>query len=113
MSIDLAKKIGIGIVGFLLIWLFLGMFGIVNTKFFGVMTQDAKRQVFEQTKSYNHGTIQDMYRYKLEYVQASPEHQAALRDVVNSTLGGFDRNKLPVDLRVWVAEINSSKGHYD
>ena len=39
--------------------------GVVNYKFFAPKYQDAQREVFENTQSYNEGKRQDFYTYYL------------------------------------------------
>ena len=52
------------------------------TSFWNPKEEQVRREVFEQTKSYKQGMIQDLRNMQFEYVQAKPEHKSALRSII-------------------------------
>lgn len=71
-----------------------------SLKFWGPKYEEAKREIFENTKSYKHGTIRDLQNLMLEYKSADNEgHKAALRVTILHRSAAFDRNELTPQLR--------------
>lgn len=114
------KDIGTGIAVFvLLIIVLLGM-GWACTgndfflyKFFAPRQEAVRRQVFEQTKSYRQGMIQELQDMQFEYIKASPEHKDALASLILHRAADFDEDRLPSDLRSFISELkrNQNKGN--
>ena len=71
--------------GFVITYYSLGMKAFFSPKF-----QNVERKVFENTKSYSHGKIQDLAKYYEEYQKASPENKAALKDVIIMNFANFN-----------------------
>lgn len=57
--------------------------GIEWRGFFGPKRQAVEREIFEQSPSYIHGKIQDLARYRHEYMTAETDEQ---RDAIASTV---------------------------
>lgn len=73
--------------------------GLINLKFWGVQYQDAKTDIFEQTKSYKHGTIRDIENLCLEMERTNDlVHKRAIRSVLNHRISNFDRRDIPAHL---------------
>jgi hypothetical protein len=70
------------------------VYNIQWMKFFGVMREDARREKFEETKSYNQGKIQDLAKYYEEYQFASDEDKPAIATVIKSQFADFDMDNL-------------------
>jgi len=72
-----------------------------------------RREVFEQTKSYNQGMIQELQNMQFEYIKADPSHQKALRSIILHRAADFDSNKrfieshfaLPEDLHSFIEQL--------
>jgi hypothetical protein len=62
--------------------------GVAWFGFFEPMKENVRREVFENTKSYVHGKIQDLAKLYREY-QGSNDREA-LEAVVRSQFAGFD-----------------------
>ena len=72
---------------------YLGLFGI---NFWGVKYQDARTNVFQETKAYRHGTIRDIENLCIEIEKAeTTTHKNALRATLNHRIAAFDYNLLP------------------
>lgn len=65
--------------------------GIEWRGFFAEKQKNVERRVFEQTKSYNHGMIQDLANYRYQYVTAEDEQEKqAIASVVRQRFAAFD-----------------------
>ena len=88
-------KIVLTIIGWLaicfsLIFLLQG-FGLINLKFWGVKYQDAHREIFEKTKSYNHGMIRDLENLCLQYQELeSDSHKQAIAATIRHRKSSFN-----------------------
>jgi hypothetical protein len=78
-------------------------------KFFAPKYEQARRQVFEQTKSYNQGMIQELQNMQFQYVQADSLHKLALADVILHRAADFDENKLPADLKQFIQQLKAAR----
>ena len=79
-------------------------------KFWAPKYEDVKRDVFENTKSYREGKVQELRNYQMQYVQATPEHKAALRKIILHQIADFPEENLPTDLRVFLSQLRSEIG---
>lgn len=78
-------------------------------RYFAPKTEAVRRQVFEQTKSYNQGMIQELQNMRFQYEQADEAHKAALGDLILHRAADYDEDKLPVDLRVFVDGLRRAR----
>lgn len=104
------KYVGYGIlsiIGFLALLFFLNAVGIAQIKIFGVAREDAKREVFEETKSYVHGKIQDLARYYKQYqTSKSDDDKESIRSFIIMEFGEFDSKKIKeVKLRSFLIQM--------
>lgn len=74
-------------------------------KYFAPKRAEVERQVFENTKSYNQGMIQELQNMQFEYIKATPEQKQALGSIILHRAADFDENKLPVDLREFIKTV--------
>lgn len=69
-------------------------------KVFAPKTEAVKREVFKQSKEYQHGTIQELDKTRLEYVKTN---DADIKSVMEKRalrlVAEFDKSNLPDDLR--------------
>jgi len=67
--------------------------------------QNVKREVFEQTKSYNEGMEQQLIKYRLEHSKAAdPTEKAAIESAVRHAYGDYDESKLAPELMGFVKQ---------
>lgn len=102
------KGVGIGILVFVALTVIGFAFQGTNFfmyKFWAPKYEGARREVFEQTKSYQQGMIQDLRKSQEEFVQADPEQQRALATVILHRVADFPEEDLPSDLRVFLADL--------
>jgi hypothetical protein len=77
---------------------------------FAPKQEEVRREVFEQTKSYNEGMAQEIRAMQLDYVKANDEQKKAIASIVLHRVAGYDLTKLPPDLRAFVRDVGSSQG---
>ena len=78
-------------------------------KFFAPKQEAVRRQVFEETKSYNQGMIQELQNMQFQYVQADDAHKAALADIILHRASDYNLNKMPADLRGFVEKLRRER----
>jgi hypothetical protein len=72
--------------------------GIGYYKIFAPMKKNIEREVFEETKSFVHGKIQDLANYYEEYNQKDdPGEREAIRQIVITQFSQFDTDKIKND----------------
>lgn len=79
-------------------------------KVFAPKMEEVRRETFEQTKSYQQGTIQNLRRMQEEYITADAEHQGALASVILHTAADFPEADMPADVRAFIAELKRKRG---
>jgi hypothetical protein len=79
-------------------------------KVFAPQMEEARREVFENTKSYQQGTIQNLRRMQEEYVTADTQHQGALASIILHTAADFPEADMPADIKAFVSELKRKHG---
>lgn len=88
-------RIVLGVAVFAALAAGLELVGVEWTRFIGEKKEDARREVFEETKSYNQGKIQDLAKYYQEYQSASTEEdRAAIKSYIQMQFADFDIENL-------------------
>lgn len=91
----LGVKVGLFIVAFLVLLFALELIGLQWTRFFAPKRENIRREVFENTKSYTHGKIQDLSKYYGEYQKAdNVEDKAAIASLIKMQFAEFDEKKI-------------------
>ena len=106
------KVVGVCLGGLLLIlgitWIAQGNnFFLYRT--FAPAYEQVRREVFEESKAYNQGMIQELQNMQFEYIKASPEHKEALSSLILHRAADYDENKLPSDLKMFIGELKNKK----
>ncbi len=82
-------------------------------KVFAPAFEGARRDVFENTKSYRQGMIQELGNMYLEYNKstATDSQKDAIADVVLHRTADFDlnQNDVPPYLRQWIEKVRADK----
>jgi hypothetical protein len=82
----------------------LGFADIGLKKLFLPMHENVRREVFENTKSYVHGKIQDLAKYYREY--QTSDDRAAIEALVRSQFAEFDEAHIQVlELRQFLVKV--------
>lgn len=74
----------------------LNLLGLEWTKFFKPKRQNIERKVFEETKSYVHGVIQDLGKYYSEYQEADDDGKMVIKNVIKVRFAEFDANHISI-----------------
>ena len=61
--------------------------------------EGVRRKVFEETKSYNQGMVQQLESLYLEHGKATDEHKDAIESVVRHRFADYDESAVPSHLR--------------
>jgi hypothetical protein len=78
-------------------------------KFWAPKQEAARRQVFEQTKSYNQGMIQELQNMQFQYEQADKAHKDALASIILHRAADYPEESMPNDLRVFVQNLKHAQ----
>ena len=84
-----------------LTWVFTGN-DFFLYRFFAPKEEAVRRQVFEQSKAYNQGMVQELQNMEFEYVKSGPNEKAALASIILHRAADYDEDKLPPDLRAFI-----------
>jgi len=79
-------------------------------KYFAPKQEAVRREVFEQSKAYNQGMIQDLRAYQVAYINADTNHQAALANVILHQFADYPYDKLPYDLQQFMQTVRTKQG---
>jgi hypothetical protein len=92
------RVIGIGL---LLIGLaFLAELGGLHWfRYFQPKWEDAKHESFKNTRPYNEGKLQELSRYRADYLRSKdPIERAAIASTIRHTFAEYDESRLPREL---------------
>jgi len=78
-------------------------------KLFAGRTEQVRREVFEQSKAYNQGMIQELQNMQFEYLKATKEQQAGLKSIILHRVADYDVNKLPTHLQAFVFQLRGDQ----
>lgn len=93
-----------------LIWIFQGN-DFFMYKFFGLKYENTRREIFEQSKAYNQGVIQELQNMQFEYIKVDEAHKNALASIILHRSADYDVDRLPADLRAFINELKR-EGRY-
>jgi len=102
---DVIKTIGCGVlvtVGFIGVVWALTLSDFALYKFWGIKYENTRREIFEQSKAYNQGQVQQLQNMYLDYQRADEVGKQSIRSVVLQRTADLDLAVLPVNLRSWV-----------
>ncbi len=68
--------------------------GLQWDRFFAPKKANVERQVFEQTKSFTHGKIQDLAKYYEEYTKTDVEDREPIRQLIIMNFAEFDAGNI-------------------
>lgn len=104
----------LGVLSFFVVILGLG-FAIQGTDFFLYRTfapkyEATRRQVYEQSKSYNEGMLQELRDYQVQYLrEKDPQAKQAIAFAILHNADEYDIDKLPEDLREFVVQLREER----
>lgn len=71
-------------------------------KFWGIKYENTRREIFEQSKAYNQGQVQQLQNMYLDYAKADEAGKQAIRSTVLQRTADLNLEVLPANLRSWV-----------
>lgn len=109
MKKEVARVVVLGFLVLILVilgltWIFQGN-DFFLYQVFAPKQEAVRREVFEQTKAYNQGMIQELQNMQFEYVKAAPEHQKALASIILHRAADYPEDKMPSDLRSFIQDL--------
>lgn len=102
----LAAMAVVGVLG--LTWVFQGN-DFFLYRYFAPKEEAVRRQVFEQSKAYNQGMVQEIQNMQFQYVQASPEQKKALAAIILHRTADYDMSQMPPDTWEFVSGLRQSR----
>ncbi len=85
--------------------IYLGSIELFTMKFFGVKKENIRREIFKETRSYNEGKIQQLGKYRFEYLQSDPESKQIIASTVRHSFADFNCEELPIELKQFLRKI--------
>lgn len=80
--------------------------GLWHYQFFAPKMENARREVFQKTRSYNEAKIQDLVKYRMEYLrEKDPVSKSALRSTILLMFADYPTEQLPRELRYFIQEL--------
>jgi hypothetical protein len=77
----------------------LSLGGIYWYRFIEPKREEARREVFEETRSYNQGKIQQLAKYRMEYSTADEEGKEIIASTIKHQFADFPIDHLPTELQ--------------
>ena len=90
-----------------LVWIFQGNDFFVY-KFFAPRRVEVQRQVFDESRSFNQGMVQELENMRFEYVKTQDsEAKEAMASIILHRASGYNLNDpvVPADLRSFIDEL--------
>ncbi len=85
----------LGFIGIIALAFALNIGGLHWKMFFGPKYANVERKIFEESKSYTHGKIEDLGKYFQEYQEAkTQEDKDIIKEFVRLRFNEFDANKI-------------------
>jgi hypothetical protein len=79
---------------------------LIFTSFFAPKYENIRRNTFENSKSFRTGAVQELQNMQFEYIKASPEHKAALADVIRHRAAEVPADAMPTDLQTFISNLS-------
>jgi len=98
-------SISAGILGLIALGWGLTYQELLFSSFFGPKFENVRRKTFEQSKSFRTGAVQELQNMQFEYIKASPEHKAALADVIRHRAAEVPADAIPSDLQSFISNL--------
>ncbi|MBX4204562.1 MAG: hypothetical protein KW788_00030 [Candidatus Doudnabacteria bacterium] len=81
-------------------------------KFWAPKQEAVRRQVFEQTRSFNQGMVQELENMEADYMKTKdPEAKAALASIILHRASGYNLDDpiVPADLRSFISKLKQER----
>ena len=97
-----------GIGGILVIFIFIFVINgldLFTLKTFGVARENVRREIYEETKSFNESKKQELLKYRMEYLRAEIDEKGAIASTIRMSFADYDESKLEPELAEFLREI--------
>lgn len=87
----LKESLGIvlGVIALVVLVVLLKFGSLAWNRYFAPQEENIRRSVFEETKSYNHGKIQDLSKYFVEYQEGDSEKKEQIKNIIQMQFSTF------------------------
>lgn len=93
-------------IGFVVLILALDYGGLLWQSFIAPKRENVRRNVFEKTRSYNEAKLQDLVRYRMQYMRAkSDEDKEAISSTIRHLFSNYEDKNLTPELRDFLKMI--------
>ena len=79
--------------------------GLFHYRWFGPKFENARREVFEGTRSYNQAKLQELAKYRLEYINADYDSKQAIASTIKHRFADYNSDNLPSELNQFLKQI--------
>ena len=94
------------LIGVLVLSFAMNGLGLVNLKFWGVKYENARTEIFQESKAYKHGTIRDVNNLCNEALKLDAgSHRDALKATIKHRIAAFDQAQLPPHVQKCLNQI--------
>ena len=76
-------------------------------KFFTPKQEQMRREVFEQSKAYRQGMVQELQNMQFEYVKAGKDGKEAMRSIILHRAADVPPDAMPVELNAFISGLRS------
>lgn len=96
----------VGVIILIAIAFALELGGLEWNRFFAPKHEAVRREVFKETRSYNEAKLQDLAKYRLQYLEADNEaSKLAIVSTIKHMFAEYDRSKLPTELSTFLYQV--------
>ncbi len=80
-------------------------------KYFGPKYEQQRREIFEQSRAFNQGMVQELQNMQFEYVKAAAQQRDALASIILHRASGYNLNDpiVPADLRGFIDQLKRER----
>lgn len=78
--------------------------GLLWESFIGPRRENIRREIFENTRSFNEGKRQDLIKYYYEYQKADETGRIGICSVVRQSFAGYDLSALSIEQKSFVRD---------
>ncbi len=79
-------------------------------KVFAPKMEETRREVFEETKSYNQGMIQELQNMQFQYVATKDSAaRASLASIILQRAADYPEDRLPAELRQFIQKLKDER----
>ncbi len=100
---SIATFVGV-LTGVILLFCFLDLTGVFWESKIGVYRENVRRQVFEQTRSFNESKLQELVKDRNEYLHADEKGKDIIASTVRQAFAAYNDKDLNSDLRSFLSE---------